>query len=327
MRAIILSALAVAADVPPWEAFASSAGAEVSAKSPASALENPEWPDTFPLSAADFTVEDKSVDSLFYHQPRYVSHLDRPSVNRLQEYYRRVLPRRARVLDLMSSHTSHLAEGAGADVSDGHFERVVGLGLSRHELAGNKALHEYHIFDLNAAPEPLILFSSESFDVVICSLSVEYLRSPLKVFTEIYRVLRPGGLVVITWSNRNFVPKTIEAWNAASPSGRMWIAASYLHYAGGFTPPQAEDLSPPRILGDRLYAITARKEGGDGIPARDGIRDDVPGEDDFNEDVSRDQENDEFQIVDVAEADASGSDGEAEDMRESRVRIKSKTEL
>ena len=36
-----------------------------------------------------------------------------------------------------------------------------------------------------------------SFDTVLCSLSVEYLVRPFEVFAELARVLRPGGRLVI----------------------------------------------------------------------------------------------------------------------------------
>lgn len=37
--------------------------------------------------------------------------------------------------------------------------------------------------------------------------SVQYLQQPERVFAEIYRVLRPGGVCIITFSNRMFYSK------------------------------------------------------------------------------------------------------------------------
>jgi SAM-dependent methyltransferase len=40
-----------------------------------------------------------------------------------------------------------------------------------------------------------------------CTCSVQYLQQPEKVFAEVYRVLKPGGVFIITFSNRLFYTK------------------------------------------------------------------------------------------------------------------------
>ncbi|CAN0421001.1 unnamed protein product, partial [Ectocarpus sp. 13 AM-2016] len=45
-------------------------------------------------------------------------------------------------------------------------------------------------------------FDDNSFDVVTCVVSVDYLNKPLEVFNEIRRVLRPGGKAIMSMSNR-----------------------------------------------------------------------------------------------------------------------------
>jgi SAM-dependent methyltransferase len=44
-------------------------------------------------------------------------------------------------------------------------------------------------------------FDSESFDVVWCSEVIEHLRDPAAAITEMRRVLKPGGMLVITTPN------------------------------------------------------------------------------------------------------------------------------
>jgi SAM-dependent methyltransferase len=47
-------------------------------------------------------------------------------------------------------------------------------------------------------------FAGESFDLVVCVWVLEHLREPLKVFSEVRRVLRPGGhFVFLTPNLRN----------------------------------------------------------------------------------------------------------------------------
>ena len=198
-----------------------------------------------------------------------VQHIDEHAVAALGAYYSRVLPRGGRVLDLMSSWTSHFAPGAGADKSDGHFAHVAAVGMRADEMSANGALHEYAVADLNASPS-LAMHADASFDAVVCSVSVDYLARPLEVFAEVHRVLKPGGLAVFTWSNRMFPTKAIAAWREASEPGRLWICAAYLHYTtsgghtsgghtSGFSPPVGVDLSPHPGRSDPLYAVSARK--------------------------------------------------------------------
>lgn len=153
------------------------------------------WPETFPLTAAHLRRLDESDDSRFYAEPRIVQHIDDYAIRTIGEYYARVLPKGGAVLDLMSSWTSHLAEGAGKDKADGHFHRVSGLGMHEDELSRNTALHDYHVHDLNKSPK-LPMYADRSFDAIFCSVSVDYLANPLPIFAELHRVLKPGGLAV-----------------------------------------------------------------------------------------------------------------------------------
>ncbi|EOD26472.1 hypothetical protein EMIHUDRAFT_205525 [Emiliania huxleyi CCMP1516] len=225
--------------------------------SAAEVLSSPAWPAAFPLTATHLARLDETPDTRFYARPRInVQHVDESAIAALQELYAQELPRGGAVLDLMSSWTSHLAEGRGRDRADGHFARVSGLGAHAEELRANPALHDYHAHDINADPR-LPMYADESFDAVVCSVSVDYLADPLPVFREIHRVLKPGGPALFTWSNRMFPTKAIAAWREASEPARLWICGAYFHYSvpGGFTPPEGVDLSPHAGRSDPVYAL------------------------------------------------------------------------
>ena len=68
--------------------------------------------------------------------------------------------------------------------------------------------------DLNA--DPRLPFADDSFDDVVCCVSVDYLVQPVEVFRDVARVLRPGGRFVCTFSNRCFPTKAIRGWLYAS---------------------------------------------------------------------------------------------------------------
>ena len=169
---------------------------------------------------------DESADSAFYAFPRMVQHLDDTALERIRHLHRRLLPKGASILDLMSSWTSHLDPELAP-------QRVAGLGMNPDELAANPALTERVVHDLNT--DPRLPWPEASFDAVTCTVSVEYLTSPVEVFREILRVLRPGGRFVVTFSNRWFPPKAIAVWAELHEFERMGLVLELFFRAGGFT--------------------------------------------------------------------------------------------
>jgi len=172
-----------------------------------------------------FARRDPSPDPEFYREPRLVDHLDRVAVAQIQGLYGRLIPRGSQVLDLMSSWHSHLPEPLAAGT-------VVGLGLNRAELEANPVLDERLVQDLNA--EGRLPFPDGSFDAVVCTVSVEYLVDPFAVFREVGRVLRPGGVFVVTFSNRWFPPKAIAIWEGIHEFERPGLVLEYFAESGLF---------------------------------------------------------------------------------------------
>lgn len=73
---------------------------------------SPEWPASWPFSAADFRRLDESDDGYFYAQPRIgVFHIDDQAVRALSKFYAKTFPPNANILDLCSSWVSHLPDG------------------------------------------------------------------------------------------------------------------------------------------------------------------------------------------------------------------------
>ncbi len=160
-----------------------------------------------------FAREDETPDAEFYAPPRKLIHVDAVCARRIQALYRTVLPENARVLDLMAGWCSHLPDTV---------QSVVGLGMNAEELADNPQLAERIVHDLNA--DPKLPFADASFDAVVCTVSFEYLTQPEKIVAEARRVLKPGGMFVVTLSNRYFPPKVIKLWTQLHPMERMaWV--------------------------------------------------------------------------------------------------------
>ena len=168
---------------------------------------------------------DASPDDRFYDHPRMVQHIDDSAAKILRQFHARLVRPEMAVLDLMSSWQTHLPK-------DLKPARLTGLGMNEIELKCNEALSDYVVHDLNRTP--VIPLESDSFDVVLCSLSIEYLIDPLAVFSQVARILKPGGCFAVTFSNRWFEPKTIRLWTELHEFERTGLALEYFLHGNFF---------------------------------------------------------------------------------------------
>ena len=169
-----------------------------------------EWPkmegDETPFKESDFFRADQQFDGSFYAVPRFVYHIDEGAVASLTQYYRKNIPKNSRILDICSSWVSHYPLEFPSTM-----KRISGTGMNKLELAANDQLTDYTASDLNETPL-LSEYEDNSFDVVTCVVSIDYLIHPIEVLKEVHRVLRPGGKVIISQSNRCFPSKAISMW-------------------------------------------------------------------------------------------------------------------
>jgi SAM-dependent methyltransferase len=209
-----------------------------------------------------FAREDQRQDAQFYREPRFVQHLDATAIGQVRELYGRLLRPGMRVLDLMSSWTSHLPDDLGG-------LQVTGVGMNAQELEGNPRLAARVVQDLNRSPR--LPFEAGAFDAAVCTVSVEYLTRPVEVFAEVARVLSPGGAFVLTFSDRWFPPKVIRLWTELHPFERMGLVLRYFRDAGGFVrlqtetvrgwPRPREDKYADRLAhADPVYAVWGWRE-------------------------------------------------------------------
>jgi ubiquinone/menaquinone biosynthesis C-methylase UbiE len=86
------------------------------------------------------------------------------------------------------------------------------------------------------------LYPDETFDVVTCVVSIDYLIHPIEVLKEVHRVLKPGGKVIISQSNRCFPSKSIAMWLQMNDRQHLELINGYFQYAGGFKERKAYDI-------------------------------------------------------------------------------------
>lgn len=209
------------------------------------------------LPADRFARVDETPDAAFYAAPRFVRHIDEAAIAAVTEAIRRHVPPGADVLDLMSSWVSHLPPATELPLG-----RVVGLGLNADELRANPRLDAWVVRDLNAPPagEPPLPFPDRSFDAVLITVSVQYLTDPVGTFRDVARVLRPGGVLLVSFSDRMFPTKATRVWQETPPASRGALVAHAVALAGGFRPARVETAIPPRHpfgAGDPLWLVVA----------------------------------------------------------------------
>jgi len=175
-----------------------------------------------PLPLGAFRKEDESDDRDFYAPARLVTHIDEAAIAALTAFYRSTLPEGGVVLDLMSSWVSHLPDVGYAE--------VIGHGMNAEELAANPRLDRWFLADLNR--EPRLPLDTSSVDVALCCVGAQYLQRPVEVFSEIARVLRPGGRFIVSFSNRCFPTKAIAIWRALDARGHARLISHYMDAAG-----------------------------------------------------------------------------------------------
>jgi SAM-dependent methyltransferase len=190
-----------------------------------------------------FARVDGSDDRLFYAIERKVTHIEDGAIEALRSFYGSLLPPGGRVLDLMSSWRSHLPH---ADLGE-----VVGLGMNPSEMDDNPQLSSHVVHDLNASPA-LPFFEDGSFDAAVCSVSVQYLTSPVEVFAEVRRVLVDGGPFAVAFSNRCFPTKAVAIWRYGSDADHVDLVRTYFASAG-FDEVEAFRLPSPD---DPVFVVT-----------------------------------------------------------------------
>ncbi len=200
-----------------------------------------DWPPGF------FDRRDDADDADFYRPPRFVTHIDDGAVAAVTGLYDELGVPTGRVLDLMSSWVSHLSSKPSGGLTV--------LGMNRPELDANPMADQVVVQDLNV--DPALPFEDAVFDAAVCCVSIDYVVRPVEVLREVARVLRPGGVMVLTFSNRCFPTKAVHGWLVTDERGRVAIVRAYLERAG-FTDVVTALRTAPNATGDPLYAAWAR---------------------------------------------------------------------
>ena len=133
--------------------------------------------------------------------------------------------------------------------------------LSHDNFASALAARRVRLYD--TAVQQLARENPYDFIISGLPLTAFGLHDLRDVFDVVRRSLKPGGVFIITFSNRMFPTKAVRIWKESSDRGRGDLVCSYLEAAGNFTEIKSgfvnPDTSPPR---DPLFAVVCHKSTG-----------------------------------------------------------------
>jgi hypothetical protein len=208
-----------------------------------------------------FRREDEGPDTLFYDMPRLVQHLDDCALAQISAEYHRLLIAGGDVLDLMGSWDSHLSQETA-------IRSLTVLGMNEEELSKNQRADCIVVHDLNQ--QLTLPFADASFDAVINTAAIEYAVDPNLLCREMARILRPGGVAAIAFSNRWFAGKAIALWRQLHEFERLGLVVELLDATQSFNDiatlsvrgyPRPDHDPHPLPQADPVYMVTARRLG------------------------------------------------------------------
>ncbi len=100
-----------------------------------------------------------------------------------------------------------------------HFKKLIGLEYSQHRLAHAEInLEEFCFLPIQGTAEDLSALASNSVDHVVSADTIEHIPDVYKAAEEMYRVLKPGGVLVINTPNIAFLKKRVLLMAGRFPS-------------------------------------------------------------------------------------------------------------
>lgn len=128
------------------------------------------------------------------------------------------------------------ARGASLPILQGYGFQAIGLDISRAALGHAKTQSAV------CGALPRTPFADSSFDGVLLLDVIEHIRNPLDALCELYRLLRPGGVAIVTTPNVNSIMRPLmgKKWHGLQDPTHVlfysYFSLAHLLRAAGLQP-------------------------------------------------------------------------------------------
>jgi len=160
------------------------------------------------------------------------------AIDNLKSHYAFYLRDGMSVLELGAAEQSYLPENL-------KLERHVGVGLSRGMMDKNPSLTETFVVNLDdveeekgVKSETFKQLTSEPFDAIVMANTVDFLTNPREVFKSCWYLLKPGGTMIVPFTNRGAYKDTFgkaqtKMWTTYNDDQHMWVLGSFFQFSAG----------------------------------------------------------------------------------------------
>jgi SAM-dependent methyltransferase len=211
-----------------------------------------------------FSRIDESDDAGFFSAPDLNPFWDNTALKVVSSLYDDLLTDGSHILDLMAGAHSPLQN------TNIHPASFTCAGLNLQELAANSICTHCDQINVNTA-DALAIYQQHQFDAVLIHAAIEYVTKPDQLMLQIARILKPGGRIIISYSNRSVTAKVVQIWNELHEFERPALVLSYLQNSGSFTRfnsfsmrglfrPEDDKLANHLLYSDPVYAVWADRK-------------------------------------------------------------------
>jgi 2-polyprenyl-3-methyl-5-hydroxy-6-metoxy-1,4-benzoquinol methylase len=189
---------------------------------------------------------DEKEIARYYDSDNYISHSDsaRTITDQIYQIVRRFMLRRKREI---ITRESRITKGNILDIGcgTGHFlNEMKGAGWGTTGIEVNEKARDYAIskFSLDViSPEQISSLPANKFECITLWHVLEHFHDPFAYFTEIKRLLKPGGIIVVALPNSSSFDATYygNKWAAFDVPRHLWhfdpVTFSRFASKAGFT--------------------------------------------------------------------------------------------
>lgn len=198
-----------------------------------------------------------------------VTVMDEEAVTALKNHYSFYLRDGMSVLELGAAENSYLPENL-------RLSRHVGVGLNQELMDQNKALTEPPVvMDLADVTDDEMglrnegrLGDADTYDAILFTNTLEFLTKPREVMKSCWRLLKPGGIVLVAFLDRealkdSFGEAQTKMWRNYNDDQHMWMMGSFFQFSvgNGWAGLKGFDISPESAKKDENAVTSLLNQG------------------------------------------------------------------